>query len=63
MQSLELPPAGYTIREAEALLGVSEKYLYKLNQKGEVEGYVDSVGQQRVSREAIYAYIKSLVNR
>lgn len=60
MQSLELlPPGGYTIREAEALLGVSEKYLYKLIQRGVIEGYVDSVGQQRVSREAIYAYMKS----
>jgi len=59
MKTTELPATGYTLREAEHLLGVSDKYMYKLIRRGVVEGYVDSVGQQRVSREAIYAYMKS----
>ena len=55
----ELPRTGYTIREAEAILGLTEKYLYRLIKEGKLQGYVDTVGQQRLSKEELYAYAKS----
>ena len=61
MQTVELPPAGYTIREAEHLLGVSDKYVYKLINRGVLTGYIDSVGQHRITREELYAYMRSKI--
>lgn len=37
MQALELPATGYTMREAENILGLSEKYIYRLVRDGKVE--------------------------
>lgn len=54
MMSVELPPAGYTIREAEGILCMSEKYLYRLIREGKVDAYLDTAGQLRVSREETY---------
>ena len=58
MQAIELPPVGYTIREAEQILGYSEKYLYRLIRDGKVNAYVDSVNQLRISREECYALMR-----
>lgn len=58
MNTMQLPQGGYTIREAEKLLNLSEKQLYKLIREKKVNGYVDSVGQLRISREEAYAYIR-----
>lgn len=55
----ELPQPGYTIREAESILGLTDKYLYRLIKEGKLQGYVDSVGQHRISKEELYAYAKS----
>jgi len=54
MIAVELPPAGYTIREAEGILNTSEKYLYRLIRQGKVNAYLDSTGQMRISREEVY---------
>ncbi len=59
MQLTEMPHTGYTIREAEAILNVSARYLYRLIREGKLDGYHDNVGQLRVSKEELYAYMKS----
>jgi excisionase family DNA binding protein len=59
MRTIELPATGYTVTEAEQILGLQDKYLYKLIRLGKVDSYVDCVGQMRVSREAVYAYMKN----
>ena len=58
MIAVELPPAGYTIREAEKILGLSEKRLYRMLREGKVAGYVDSVNQLRISREEVYRLLR-----
>jgi excisionase family DNA binding protein len=58
MIAVELPPVGYTIREAEQILGMSEKYLYRLIRQGKVSAYLDSVNQLRISREEVYALMR-----
>lgn len=58
MQAVELPPTGYTMREAENILGLSEKYLYRLERDGKIDAYVDGVGQMRVSREELYRVLR-----
>ena len=59
MQTIALPEPGYTIREAEAILGFSEKYLYKLAQQDKVVLYVDSTGQYRISKEEVYRILRN----
>ena len=54
---LEMP--GYTIREAEKILGCGEKYIYRLIRDGKIEAYTDDVGQKRISYGELYAYMKS----
>jgi excisionase family DNA binding protein len=58
MQAVELPPTGYTMREAENILGLSEKYLYRLVRDGKIDAYVGDVGQMRVSREELYCVLR-----
>jgi excisionase family DNA binding protein len=58
MQAVELPPTGYTMREAGNKLGLSEKYLDRLVRDGKIDAYVDGVGQMRVSREDLYRVLR-----
>jgi excisionase family DNA binding protein len=54
MQTLELP--GYTIREAENILSLPEKTLYRLIREQRITAYRDSTGQLRISPFELYAY-------
>lgn len=59
MTLITLPPATYTLREAARLLSVSDKHVYKLWHRGELEVERDVTGQLRVSREEVYRFIKN----
>lgn len=51
---LELP--GYTVTEAEKLLGLAPKTGYRKVKEGKLRGYVDCTGQLRISAFEVYAY-------
>jgi excisionase family DNA binding protein len=55
---MELPQPGYTIREAELLLNLPYKALYRLIKEGQIPGYYDRTGKMRVSQSAVYEYMR-----
>lgn len=60
MYGVALPDAGYTCREAAKILGVSSKYIYKLFSEKRAVGYVDCVGQMRITKEETYRLMHEL---
>ena len=54
-----LPEPGYSPREVERICGLSEKYAYKLIRSGELEAYLDCVGNLKVHPHEVYRYLKN----
>lgn len=54
MTLIDLPPATYTLREASRLLDISDKHIYVMMHRGDVEVTRDVTGQLRITREELY---------
>lgn len=54
-----LPQATYTAPEAGKLLGLSEKQIYKVIRRGDIEAEYDAQGRMRVHPHELYRYMRS----
>ncbi len=60
MQTIELPQAGYTLRQVADIIGYRRQSVYRLVDQGKLESYVGSDGRLMISRESIYHFLKQM---
>jgi predicted site-specific integrase-resolvase len=53
-----LPEAGFSPREVDRILGLSDKFSYKLIKSGKLEAFVDCVGNLKVHPYEVYRYLR-----
>lgn len=60
--SKPLPKCGYSVRECEILLGISEKGGHKLINDGKLKSFIGVDGRRKVSEMELYLYLRDREN-